>query len=175
MEETLVCPDLTSVVAESAAEMGPDMIPLGASLIVKTPDETCVSDALVSDTSPLAAPQEETIFSKSVVMLSGSDQDKTFTSMPLDPLFCLCEGATPAVEPSEQEQEAPTTGLPGDSQEVGTPGAEPGVEITDTAQLKDTMTGQESENLETELDDEVGGRSGARFVLQLNLCFVFIF
>lgn len=161
MEETLVCPDLTSVVAESAAaaEMGPDMIPLGASLIVKTPeDETCVTDALVSDTSPLAAPQEETIFSKSVVMpvLSGSDQDKTFTSLPLDPLFCLCEGATPAVEPPEQEQEAQTTGLPGDSQEVGSPGAEPGVEFTDTALLKDNMTGQESENLETELDDEVG-------------------
>lgn len=188
MEETRVCPDLTSDVAESAAaavhtEMGPDVIPLGASLIVKAPeDETCATDALFSDTSTLFAPQDETVFSKSTVgpVLSGSDQGKMFTNLVLEPLICLSEGATPA----EQEEETQTTGLPGDSQEVGTSGAEPRVKFTDTALLKDNITGQESQlhasdeptkNHEAELDDEVGDRSRARCVLHLSFCLFFLF
>lgn len=190
-EETLVCPDLTADVAESAAaaahtEMGPEVISLGALLIVKTAeDETCVTDAQVSDTSPLVAPLEEPIFSESTSgpVLSGSDQDQTFINLALDPLLCPSEDRTPVLElvAVAQEQETQTTGLPVDSQEVGTPGAEPRVEVTDTGPLEDNMTGQEAqldgaagptENLKAELDDEVGDHSGARYVPQLNFCFL---
>lgn len=192
LEETLVCLNLTSDVAESVSaaaaqtEMGPDVIPPAASVIVNTPeDETCVTDALVSDTSPPIASQEETIFSKVVARpLSGSDQVKTITNLALDPLFCPSVGVTPVVQPSEEEQERESSGSPKNSQEVGTPGAEPNVKFTDIALLKDSIQGQESqlhvsdepkEDLETDLDAEVGDRSGVRCFLHFNLSFVFIF
>lgn len=169
-EETLVSPDLTADVAESAAdaahtEMGPDVISLGA---LPAEDETCVTDAQVSDTSPLVAPLEEPIFSESTSgpVLSGSDQDQTFINLALDPLLCPSEDRTPVLEPVAvaQEQETQTTGLPVDSQEVGTPGTEPRVEVTDTGPLED--------NMRAELDDEVGHHSGAGCVPQLNFCFL---
>lgn len=188
-QETRISPDLSSGVAESAAaahaEIEPDVIFLGASLIVKTAeDEICVADAQVSDTSPLVARQQEPNFSESASgpVLSGSDRDLTFTNMALYPSPCPSEDRTPALEPVvvTQEQETQTTGLLADSQKVGTPGAEPRVEFTDTAPLEDNMTGQEAqpdgaadpaENLKTELDDEVGDRSGAGCVPQLNSVF----
>lgn len=191
-EETLVSPDLTADVAETAAdrsahmETGTDTSSLAASLIVKVAqDETCVTDAQVSDTSPLVAPLEEPIFSESTSgpVLSGSDQDQTFINLALDPLLCPSEDRTPVLQPvaEAQEQETQTTGLPVDIQEVGTPGAEPRVEVTDTGPLEDSMTRQEAqpdgaagptENLKTELDDEVGDHSGAGCVPQLNFCFL---
>lgn len=172
VEETLVCTDQTPDVAGSAAaartEMGLDVIPLRASLIVKRPEhETCVTEAQVSDTSPLLSPQKEAIFSKSAIrpLLSGFEQGQTFTNLTLEPLSCPSECARATEEPSEQEQKTLTTGLSKDSQEVGTPIAEPRVKSTDVALLKDDVTGQEcqprgsdgpTKNLETELDDEVG-------------------
>lgn len=190
MEDTLVSADLTSDVAEIDAaahkEMGSDVISLGASFTVKTAkDETCVTDGQVSDTSPLVAPLEANqkhIFTKSTTgpVLSGSDPDQTFTDLTLDPLLCPSESRTAALAPAlAQGQKTQTTGLIGESQEVGTSGAESWVDFTDTAQLEEKMSGQDTqleggddpaENQETELDEVVDHRG---CVSQLNFCFYF--
>lgn len=114
MEETLVCPDMTFDVAESAAahtKMGPGVISLGASLFVKkAEDETSVTNTQVLDTSLLVPPTEESISSESIANTDsgGPDRAEDFTELASDPLLDPPREQTQIINPvGEQEEQKP--------------------------------------------------------------------
>lgn len=150
-------------------EVGTDTISSEAPLNMnEAAEEPCVTEELVSETSPPAVPVEELISFENTdsPVSDGSVEVQTFPELAFDPLLEPFEDTALVLTPvAAQEQEEEPTEIPVKAEDnlelAATLQAEPGVLSPGAAPGEDDETKQEAcledpaEDLETELKEEV--------------------